>query len=76
MMAFSLNLNELRFYQPAIAAIQKHELIPAYVSKECVNRSVTNLFDTKGKDDLVICTDFSSFDQHFNEDMQAAAKQV
>lgn len=76
MMPFLLNIEELRFYQPAIEAIQKLELIPAYVSMECVDKQVTKLFDTKGQDDVVICTDFSKFDQHFNVNMQAAAKEI
>lgn len=73
MMSFLLNLNELQFYQPAIKAAQRHNLIPAYVSMEAVDKEVTALFETKGADDDVICTDFSKFDQHFNSHMQEAA---
>jgi hypothetical protein len=40
---------------------------------EAVDREITELFDSKGEDDLVICTDFSKFDQHFNKDMQDGA---
>lgn len=76
MMSVLLNLYELQFYQPAIAAMQKHNLIPAYVSMDAVDRQVTKLFDTKGADDEVICTDFSKFDQHFNVAMQEAAKSI
>jgi hypothetical protein len=43
---------------------------------EAVDNRITKLFDTKGKNDLVICTDFSKFDQHFNADMQDAAKSI
>lgn len=76
MMSVLLNLYELQFYQPAITAVQQHKLIPAYVSMECVDEEVTKLFDTKGADDVVICTDFSKFDQHFNQAMQDAALSI
>jgi hypothetical protein len=76
MMPFLLNIRELQFYQPAVEAVQKYGLIPAYVSMDAVDQEVTSLFDTKGKDDLVICTDFSKFDQHFNMDMQNAAQTI
>lgn len=76
MMPFDLNVSELRFYQPAIEAIQKAGLIPAYVSMDAVDNEVTKLFATKGENDVVICTDFSKFDQHFNPDMQNAAREI
>lgn len=76
MMSVLLNLYELQFYQSAIAAFQQHKLIPAYVSMDEVDQRVTKLFDTKGPDDEVICTDFSKFDQSFNPHMQSAAKKV
>lgn len=76
MMSVLLNLYELQFYQPAIIAMQRHNLIPAYVSMEAVDEEVTKLFDTKLPDDVVICTDFSRFDQHFNKAMQEASLQV
>lgn len=34
------------------------------------------MFDSKGEKDLVVCTDFSKFDQHFNSDMQNAARTI
>lgn len=76
MMSVLLNLYELTMYQPMIEAIQQHSLIPAYVSMEAVDEEVTRLFDTKGADDVVICTDFSKFDQSFNSVLQDAARQV
>lgn len=76
MMSVLLNLEELRFYQPGIKAMQDNNLIPAYVSMDEVDKTVTRLFDSKGADDDVICTDFTGFDQSFNPVMQAAAKQV
>lgn len=76
MMAFLLNILELQFYQPAVKAFQRHNLIPAYVSMDAVDKEVTQLFDTKGPDDDVVCTDFTRFDQHFNQDMQDAAEKI
>nr|AVX53299.1 RNA-dependent RNA polymerase [Marmot picobirnavirus] len=76
MMPFSVNVRELQLYQPAIEAVQKQKLIPAYVSMDYVDQEVTALFDSKGVDDFVICTDFSRFDQHFNDHMQEAARVV
>jgi hypothetical protein len=75
MMCFLLNIYELQFYQPAVEAVQKFDLIPAYVSMNAVDERVTKLFDSANGED-VICTDFTKFDQHFNPDMQSAAAQV
>lgn len=76
MFPFGVNIRELQFYQPAIEQAQKFNLVPAWVSMESVDQRITKLFDTKGKDDLVVCTDFSKFDQHFNANMQNAAKDI
>lgn len=76
MFPFSVNVNELQVYQPLIELCQKFNLVPAWVSMDQVDREVTDLFDSKSKDDLVVCTDFSRFDQHFNSDMQQAAKSM
>ena len=76
MFPFSVNINELQCYQPLIESCQKLNLVPAWVSMESVDKRITQLFDTKGKDDDVICTDFSKFDQHFNSDMQTCAKRI
>lgn len=76
MFPFAVNINELQVYQPLIECCQKFNLVPAWVSMESVDRKITDLFDTKGPDDLVICTDFSRFDQHFNSDMQNAARDI
>lgn len=76
MFPFAVNIRELQFYQPAIEQAQKFNLVPAWVSMEAVDQRITKMFDTKGKKDLVVCTDFSKFDQHFNSDMQASAKSI
>jgi hypothetical protein len=76
MFPFAVNIKELQLYQPLIQSAQKFNLVPAWVSMESVDREITALFDTKDPNDLVICTDFSKFDQHFNSDMQDCAKDV
>lgn len=74
MFPFAVNIAELQVYQPLIEAAQRFNLVPAWVSMEAVDKRITDMFDTKSKDDLVICTDFSKFDQHFNSSLQNAAK--
>jgi len=76
MFPFAVNISELQVYQPLIEACQTFNLVPAWVSMDEVDRRITAMFDTKAKDDLVICTDFSKFDQHFNADMQECAKTI
>lgn len=70
MLPFIIQLLELSFYQPFIKAVQKHCLIPAYVSIEAVEENITKLFDTKDPEDMVVVTDFKGMDQHFNKNMQ------
>lgn len=76
MFPFGVNICELQYYQVAIEQAQKFNLVPAWVSMEAVDQRITKLFDTKGKSDLIICTDFSKFDQHFNADMQNSARNM
>lgn len=76
MFPFAVNLEELRVYQPLIESCQKTGTVPAWVSMDAVDKEITLLFDTKGQDDLIIGTDFSKFDQHFNSTCQSAAKSI
>jgi hypothetical protein len=76
MFPFAVNISELQFYQPAIELAQRFDLVPAWVSMEAVDARITKLFDTKGSRDLIVCTDFTKFDQHFNADMQNAASKI
>nr|UAW00773.1 MAG: RNA-dependent RNA polymerase [Porcine picobirnavirus] len=76
MFPFAVNLRELQVYQPLIESCQRFNLVPAWVSMDKVDQRITAMFDTKGSDDVVICTDFSKFDQHFNQDMQNAARKI
>jgi hypothetical protein len=76
MFPFAVNVAELQLYQPAIEVIQRHGVVPAWVSMDAVDKGITKLFETKKKGDLIVCTDFSKFDQHFNPDLQNAAKTI
>lgn len=76
MFPFSVNIHELSVYQPLIESAQRFGIVPAWVSMDEVDKVITSLFDTKGKDDLVVCTDFTKFDQHFNRSLQDAAWSV
>ena len=73
MMAFSINLIEGTVYQPLISSWQHNCINSAYISMRAVEEKITRLFDTKG-DEFCVVTDFSKFDQHFNSDLQEAAK--
>jgi len=76
MFPFGVNIRELQVYQPAIELAQRSNLVPAWVGMEAVDVAVTKLFDTKGKNDLVICTDFEKFDQHFNSSLQDSGQRM
>nr|USE08115.1 MAG: putative RNA-dependent RNA polymerase [Picobirnavirus sp.] len=76
MFPFFVNIAELQIYQPLIEGAQKHNLVPAWVSLAAVDQRVTQLFDTKGRNDLIVCTDFTKFDQHFNPTCQMAARKL
>lgn len=76
MFPFAVNLSELQFYQPAIEAAQRTSLAPAWMGLDYVDMHITRMFDSKRDSDLVICTDFKRFDQHFNAHMQACARSV
>lgn len=76
MFPFAVNIKELQLYQPLIEGCQKFNLVPAWVSMESVDKRITAMFDTKGKDDVVVCTDFSKFDQHFNPCMQNCSRAI
>lgn len=76
MFPFAVNIEELRVYQPLTEAAQRFNLVPAWVSSESVDSAITKLFDTKNPKDLVICTDFTKFDQHFNPTLQEAGSEI
>lgn len=76
MFPFAINVAELQVYQPIIQYAQSFGLVPAWVSNDEVDKRVTSMFDTKGENDLVVATDFTKFDQHFNSSLQSAAKEV
>nr|UAW00903.1 MAG: RNA-dependent RNA polymerase [Porcine picobirnavirus] len=76
MFPFAVNVRELQLYQPLIETAQRFNLVPAWVSMEAVDERITRLFDTKSPNDLIVCTDFTKFDQHFNSDMQDCARAI
>lgn len=76
MFPFGVNVCELQVYQMGIDVAKRIGFCPAWEGMDAVDRRVTKLFDTKGKRDLIVCTDFSKFDQHFNKDMQNCAKSI
>lgn len=76
MFPYAVNIAELTLYQPLISAVQRANLVPAWVSLDAVDAAVTRLFDTKADRDLIVCTDFEKFDQHFNQSCQDCAHDV
>lgn len=76
MFPYAVNIRELQLYQPLIEAAQKFNLVPAWVSMDAVDTTVTRMFDTKRESDLVVCTDFSKFDQHFGRHLQEVAYEL
>nr|UAW00523.1 MAG: RNA-dependent RNA polymerase [Porcine picobirnavirus] len=76
MFPFALNIAELSMYQVIVEHCQHNNTVPAWNGNDAVDVAITKLFDTKSKDDYVICTDFTKFDQHFNHSMQQCAKDV
>lgn len=76
MFPFAVNIMELGVYQVGVEAAQKFDLVPAWISMEQVDRHITDMFDSKGDNDLVVCTDFSKFDQHFNQTLVDAAAEI
>jgi hypothetical protein len=76
MFPMAANIQEHRFYQPLIAACQTTNLVPAWNGNDAVDEEITLLFDSKGKNDVIICTDFTKFDQHFGRPMQECARTV
>lgn len=78
MFPFAVNVQELRVYQPLIKAVQRDpkSIVPAWISMDAVDERITRMFDTKAASDVVVCTDFSKFDQHFNSNLQEAAKTI
>jgi hypothetical protein len=76
MFPFAVNIRELQLYQPLIEAAQKGGIVPAWIGMDAVDQRITQLFDSKAPNDLIVCTDFSKFDQHFNKDMQECARSI
>nr|AVX53257.1 RNA-dependent RNA polymerase [Marmot picobirnavirus] len=76
MFPYGVNIAELSAYQPLITSCQRHGLIAPWISDDLVDSRITRLFDTKSDKDLVVCTDFTRFDQHFGRSMQDCAEDM
>lgn len=76
MFSMAANIRELQVYQPLIEGMQKTGIISSWLGNEAVDRRITALFDTKRPQDLIVCTDFSKFDQHINPGCQASALEI
>lgn len=73
MFPFSLNVLELSFYQPFIQGCQALDIVPAWVSMDNVDKRITTLFEYKKPSDVVVCTDFTKFDQSFRGSLAAVS---
>lgn len=76
MMPFALNVKEGQYYYPLIRAMQQQNLPWPVQTLRWTEERVTRLFDTKPDDQLVLNTDFTSFDQTFREPLQQAAYDI
>nr|UAW00508.1 MAG: RNA-dependent RNA polymerase [Porcine picobirnavirus] len=76
MFPFGVNIAELQSYQSVVAAAKACKFVPAWVSQDEVDYRMTELFDTKDDSDPIICTDFTKFDQHFNQNCSDVSRQV
>lgn len=76
MFSMAANIRELQVYQPLIAGMQRTGLISSWLGDDAVDQRITALFDTKRSEDLIICTDFSKFDQHINPGCQRSAQKI
>lgn len=74
MMPLSHHINEGKVYQVLINHLKKNRKIAGYVGPEYVDKRITEIFDKKSKDQLVISTDFTKYDQHFNTTLQKVAR--
>lgn len=75
MMPMLLNIFESQYYYPLIQYEQEENLPFSIKTLRDTEERVTRLFDSKG-DNLVINTDFSSFDQTFRAPLQDAAYDI
>lgn len=76
MFAMAANIKELQVYQSLILGMQKTHLIDSWNGDEAVDRRITALMDTKASHDLIVCTDFTKFDQHINPGCQRSAADI
>nr|AVX53288.1 RNA-dependent RNA polymerase [Marmot picobirnavirus] len=70
------NIYEATVYNPLINGCQRRNLIPAWNGDDAVDQQITRLFSTVPRDQAIISTDFTAFDQHFNVQLQEAARKL
>lgn len=75
MFPMCVNIKEAQVYNPLIKRGQ-NGVVPGWISNEYVDGMITHLLMDKEDHQLVIATDFTGYDQHFNHDMQNAAQMV
>lgn len=76
MMPASHHIREGQVYQVLINWLKANRKIAGYVGPDFVDARITYLFDRKDTDQLVISTDFTKYDQHFNKTLQNIARSV
>lgn len=69
-------LCEGQFYQPKIAMMKGLKTNPHMQSLDAVDVRCTHLLQNKHPKDMVVCTDFTKYDQHFNGVCQDAASSI
>nr|AVM87403.1 RNA-dependent RNA polymerase [Beihai goldsaddle goatfish picobirnavirus] len=70
MYPFTVNFLEGRYYRPRVKEIQKSNSNPAFIGPDAVDVRITDLLTRKDSGQLVVSTDFTKFDQHFNGILQ------
>lgn len=76
MFSMAANIRELQVYQPLIKAMQTTGYVSSWLGDDAVDKRITALMDTKRSEDLIVCTDFSKFDQHINPGCQRSAQAI
>ena len=70
MFPMSANIHENMVYQPLIAAAQRTNVMATWNGNEAVNDRATQLFQTKRREDDIVCTDFTTYDAYFGRQCQ------
>lgn len=74
MFPMNANILEGRVYVPLIEYAQRNGIVAPWLGNNAVDARMTQLFKTKARDQVVIATDFTAFDQHVNLKCQTAVR--